>query len=180
VRHIGAAIVAAGLSSCGVGAGADGGVVSLDAPPLPSCWAAVNATFPLELGTGEAAWESLPEEGGRAVVVRGPQGGYHIYGRVRSAAIGPDVRVSFRLRRADEPDAAVLNYDDPPARLRLGDGLAATPEGNSTGALRVIFRALSGPAEVAGMPFRFEACLQDIATLRVATTARRIVIVAAP
>lgn len=141
-----------------------------------------NADPTFELGTGQLGWETLPPFGGRAELIHGPQGGYHIFGRVRYTGLSPDVRVWFRVTPVE--GGAPLN--DPTDRIRLyydvntmtSRGLLRTAAGwESSNALLVILVNIQGPAGVVGRRFRFEAFAQAAGSDAIATTEREITIV---
>ena len=112
----------------------------------------------VELGTGQLNWEPLAPTGTHVELIHGPQGGYHIFGRVRFSAPTPDVYIRFRVTPAT--GGATLN--DPNDRLHLveGRGLTRTATGfESTTALLVVLVNIRGPAEVVGRSVRLEAVL---------------------
>ena len=73
-----------------------------------------------DLGTGFRGWESIAPTGTRVELVHGPQGGYHIYARIRQTGLGPDVNVSFSVR----PMGSTMAINDTqPLRRRDRSGL---------------------------------------------------------
>lgn len=110
----------------------------------------------VELATGARAWHELPADGsGRAEVVFGPQGGYHIFGRVRIRGIEPNVTLRFRVTSPD--GARVLTDDRDTIRRVLGRGLAAADGGvyESTSGELVILQ-IRDPMDVVGRPWRMQ------------------------
>lgn len=131
----------------------------------------------VELGTGPRAWQDLPPDGsGRAEVVHGPQGGYHLLGRVRFRGLAPDVYVSFRVTTAD--GAAVLTDDRDRLRRAPGRGLLETAGGyECTSAELVILTAIRGPAEVAGRRVRVDVRVEEAGGGRALTDSREVTVV---
>jgi hypothetical protein len=110
----------------------------------------------VELATGARTWQELPRDGtGRAEVVLGPQGGYHVFGRVRLHGLAPDVTLRFRVTSAD--GARILTDDRDTIRRVTGRGLLAVGDGafESTSGELVILQIRS-PAEVVGQRWRME------------------------
>ncbi len=131
--------------------------VALDAPtPLdvPTEVDATEAPGPIELGTGRFAFEPLPRVGGRAELVMGPQGGWHIYGRVRLRGISPDVYLTFSL--VPEDGGAPVNLANETVRRQERRGLIATGDfyETSAGELVILADGVRPPA-VVGRRFRF-------------------------
>ncbi len=138
--------------------------------------AGMYSAISLELGTGFTAWAPVSPMGSRVELVHGPQGGYHIYGRVRFAGFAPDVYVFFRVTPVD--GGAPVN--DPTARIRRNNpqGLTAYQGGwETTYGELVIFTQIASPNEVVGRHFVWEVVVQDVATGRLATTQREITVV---
>ncbi|MDB4928679.1 MAG: hypothetical protein JWM10_1163 [Myxococcaceae bacterium] len=154
-----------------------------DAPP-PSPDAAVDAPRfdgaiivdpTLDLATGQSSWEALAD-GAPIELIHGPQGGYHLFARIREQGLGADVQVTFRVTPAD--GGAPLN--DPTDRIRLleGRGLLRTSQGwESSSALLVILVAIRAPAEVVGRRFVLEAVVSPTGSGSSATVRRTIMIV---
>ena len=129
-----------------------GADASVDLPPTDGS-AIVDPT--LEVGTGQSAWESLAD-GASVELIHGPQGGYHLFARIREQRLGSDVQVTFRVTPAEGGDP----INDPTDRIRLldGRGLLHTSQGwESTSALLVILVRIQGPAEVVGHRYVLEA-----------------------
>ena len=134
------------------------------------------AGIALELGTGQASFVSLPPSGASVELVHGPQGGYHILGRVRFRGFPPDVFTSFRVT----PEKGGDPINDPTDRVhrldqrglvRIGD------EWESSFAELVVLTAIHSPDLVVGRRFRWEVFVQNAATGQVATTEREITVV---
>ena len=131
----------------------------------------------LELGSGQLAWEDLAP-GGRVELIHGPQGGYHIFGRVRFDRLGPDVRVSFRVTPA-EGGAPLTDPDD---RIRLAEGRGLRPVDGAwecSGPLLVVLVAVNSAAAadaLVGRRCRFEATVTSLSSGQSATVAREVTI----
>lgn len=110
----------------------------------------------MDLGTGQLSWEPLDTTGGtRVELIHGPQGGYHLFGRVRYTSLGPDVYVRFRVTPVD--GGSPLN--DPAERIHLieGRGLARAGNGWETpNAQLVVLVNIQNPDAVVGRRVRFE------------------------
>lgn len=132
----------------------------------------------LELGSGQLYWEEL-RPGARVEIIHGPQGGYHIFGRVRFNRLGPSVIVTFRVTPASGGDP----LNDPTERLRLVEGRGLVPNGGvweCANALLVVLttiRSETAAEALVGQRFRFEATVTSTLTGQSATTAREIVLV---
>lgn len=128
--------------------------------PLPTVDATTEAS--LELGTGQLAWEPLSATSNRLELIHGPQGGYHVFGRVRYRGLGPDVYLSFRVA----PSGGGPAINDPAARVRLREGRGLIRLGaeqwETSGAQLVILEGIRGPGEVVGMSFRLEMTVQRV------------------
>lgn len=110
----------------------------------------------VELATGARAWQELPRDGsGRAEVVFGPQGGYHIFGRVRMRGLAPDVTLLFRVTSLD--GTRTLTDDRDRIRRVPGRGLIQSAPGTweSTSGELVILQ-VRGPMDVTGQRWRME------------------------
>jgi hypothetical protein len=131
----------------------------------------------VELGTGQLHWEDLSSQGTRVELIHGPQGGYHIFGRVRFEGVGPEVHVRFRVT----PLEGGAPVNDPNDRLRLvpGRGLVPLTQGwETSNAQLVVLTTITGPAAVVGRRFRFEAIVSSVANADIqATDTREVVIV---
>lgn len=126
----------------------------------------------LDLGAGQSAWEPMPD-GSSVELIHGPQGGYHLFARIREQLLGNDVQVTFRVTPIDGGTA----INDPSDRIRLleGRGLLRTSLGwESTSALLVILTAVRSPSEVVGRRFVIEANVAPTGS-SAATTVRRII-----
>ncbi len=124
-----------------------------DVPPVDG-----SVVTGVELGTGQLYWEPLAATGTHVELIHGPQGGYHIFGRVRFTAPTSDVYVSFRVT----PTTGGAALNDATDRLHLveGRGLTRTATGwESTSALLVVLVNIRGPAEVVGRSVRFETAI---------------------
>jgi hypothetical protein len=129
----------------------------------------------LEPGTGQSTWESLVD-GARVELIHGPQGGYHLFARVRESRLGSDIQVTFRVTPAE--GGAPIN--DPADRIRLleGRGLLRTAQGwESSSALLVILVEVRDPATVVGRRFVLEIIASPTASSATATARRTITIV---
>lgn len=135
------------------------------------------AATSLSLGTGQSAWEELPADHATDVeLIHGPQGGYHVFGRVRFSGIEPPVTLSFRVVALD--DGSVLN--DPEDRYRLRPGLGLSPSGDgweSSSAQLVILTAVTQPAQVVGRRCRIEARVEPLNDPAGVTVSREVVVV---
>jgi hypothetical protein len=151
-----------------------------DSKPLSDASASSDmGPVSVELGWGSRPFEEVPAVGGDAPLVHGPQGGFHILGRLRMRGLSPDVYVSFRLSPAE--GGALVN--DPLDRVRRIDGRGLTRVGDaweSSAAELVVLTAIRGPGEVDGRRFRWEVVVEEAGTGRVATAAREVTIVDAP
>ena len=138
-----------------------------------------SAVTRLELGTGQLYWEPLNASGTHVELIHGPQGGYHIFGRVRFSAPTADVYIRFRATLLD--GGAALN--DPNDRVHLveGRGLTRTATGwETTSALLVVLVNIRGPADVVGRNVRLEVTVAPspgTAETPSATASRDIVVV---
>lgn len=129
-----------------------------------------------ELATGGSVWTNLPTDGsGRAEIVHGPQGGYHIFGRVRFEALPPDVYVLFRVTRLS--DGRVLTDDAD--RLRRADGRGLVPSNGAweSASGELVILQVTDPATVANARVRFEVTVTDVVGARVATDQRTVTLV---
>lgn len=166
------AALSALLTACsGASPAADAGV---DRVEIPS--ADIGAEL-LELGTGQLAWEPLSPTGNRLELIHGPQGGYHVFGRVRYRALGPDVYLSFRVT----PVGGGPALNDPAARVRLREGRGLVRLGadqwETSGAQLVILEAIRGPEDVVGRSFRLEMTVQRFEGAETASAASEITII---
>lgn len=110
----------------------------------------------VELATGARAWQELPRDGsGRAEVVFGPQGGYHIFGRIRLQGLEPNVTLRFRVTSPD--GSRVLTDDRDTIRRVVNRGLLPVGGGayESTSGELVILQ-IRGPMDVVGQRWRME------------------------
>jgi hypothetical protein len=132
----------------------------------------------IDLGSGQLHWEDLSPTA-RVELIHGPQGGWHIFGRVRFDRLGPAVAITFRVT----PLAGGAPLNDPLERIRLAEGrglVVGNGAWESSNALLVVLTTLrSEPAAAAvvGQRFRFETTVTSIETGQSATTAREITIV---
>ncbi len=170
MRHLGLIFLVLG---CGGAADAPDATVPRDATPAPPGDGA--AAVELELGTGQSAWMDLPATGGRTELIHGPQGGYHVFGRVRFRGFDPDVLLTFRVEPAEGGPA--LTTDESLGRM-LRRGLVQTAAGyESSSPELVILTAIRGPTEVVGRMFNLSVSVRDRATDRVMTASRVVTIV---
>ncbi len=129
----------------------------------------------LEVGTGQSSWESLTD-GAPVELIHGPQGGYHLFARIREQRLGGDVQVTFRVTPVEGGEPV----NDPADRIRLleGRGLLRTTAGwESSSALLVILTRIRGPAEVVGRRFILEANVASTGSSTISTVRRTIAIV---
>ena len=137
-----------------------GGPGTLDATvgwPGPDATAADGGIVDpgLELGTGQTDWESLVP-GSTVELIHGPQGGYHVFARIRESRLGGDVRVAFRATDAD--GGRVLNDPTDEIHLLEGRGLLRTAAGwETSNALLVILVQVHAPGDVVGRTLVLEA-----------------------
>ncbi len=118
----------------------------------------MSAVTRAELGTGQLYWEPLSPSGTHVELIHGPQGGYHVFGRLRFDAPSADVYIRFRATLVD--GGAVLN--DPNDRLHLieGRGITRTATGwETSSALLIVLANIRGPADVVGRNVRIEATI---------------------
>ncbi len=131
----------------------------------------------VELATGGRAWQAIPSDGsGRAEVVFGPQGGYHVFGRVRMQGLAPDVSLLFRVTSPD--GTRVLTDDRDRIRRVAGRGLLQAADGafESTSGELVILQIRS-PMEVVGQRWRMEVRVMPADQSATVTDVREITIV---
>lgn len=148
-----------------------------DAPTTPDATPPTDAqgTTSVELGTGQTDWLALPPSGGRVELIHGPQGGYHVFGRVRFRGLAPDVFVSFRVTPASGGEP--LNVDESLRRqerrglVRVGDFY------ESSSAELVILTRVNAAADAANRPFVFHATVRDATTGRTLAATREVTIV---
>ncbi len=130
----------------------------------------------VELGTGQLSWEDIPPSGARVELIHGPQGGYHIFGRVRFESMGDMVTVRFRVTPV--AGGAPVNNPEDGIRLSPGRGLLPTSRGfESASALLVVLTEIRDPTPVVGRRFRFEALVTSADGARTVTAAREVTIV---
>lgn len=152
---------------------------AVDAAPAPGVDAARGGGVApsVLLATGARAWQPLPSDGsGRAEVVFGPQGGYHIFGRVRMEGLAPDVTLLFRVTSPD--GTRVLTDDRDRIRRVLGRGLLQAADGayESTSGELVILQ-IGSPMDVAGQRWRMEVRVMPADQSPTVTDAREFTIV---
>lgn len=152
------------------------GDAKADAPPAD----VMERPGPVELGGGADAWISLPRSGGRSELVAGPQGGWHIFGRVRLRGIEPDVYLTFAL--TPEEGGEPVNLANETVRRLERRGLVRVGDlyESSYGEL-VILRDGLRPMNVVGRRFTFSVRVERSAAMggreTVATDARGITVV---
>ncbi|HHH28535.1 MAG TPA: hypothetical protein ENK57_09335 [Polyangiaceae bacterium] len=83
---LGLALLVAGCAVAGC-SGAPGGT---DAGPDAAGGDAGGGAARVELGTGTAAFEAIPETGGELELVGGPQGGFHVFVTARLFNLDPE------------------------------------------------------------------------------------------
>lgn len=146
------------LLGCGTAATPADGGAPRDVPSFEGSVDVGSAL--LELGTGQLQWEPLNPSGNRLELIHGPQGGYHVFGRVRYRQLGPDVYLSFRV----VPVEGGPPVNDPAARIRLREARGLVRVGSDTwetsSAQLVILEAIRGPMDVVGRRFRLEMTVQ--------------------
>lgn len=108
----------------------------------------------IELGTGQDGFEDLPRSGGRVELVHGPQGGWHVYGRVRLRGVAPDVYLTFSL--VPEAGGAPVNLANETVRRQERRGLTLVGDAyeSSYGELVILADGVR-PPDVVGRRFRF-------------------------
>ncbi len=117
----------------------------VDVPEVPG---------PVELGTGAERWEPLPRDGGELTLVHGPQGGWHVFGRVRLRGVTPDVYLTFTLTPVG--GGAPVNLANETVRRQERRGLTLVGEVyESAWSELVILADGVRPTDVAGRRFRF-------------------------
>jgi hypothetical protein len=134
-----------------------------------------NVAIPFELGTGATQWEDLAPSGQHVKLIMGPQGGYHILGRVRFSGFAPDVNLRFRVSCTST--GQLYNNPDDVLRRRDRQGLVNTGTAwESSTAELVILTQIRSPAEVAGHTVRWDVTLEEGGTGRTARASREFVI----
>jgi len=150
----------------------DGGPRPADLFALPPGSAAVT------LGTGRSAWEDLAD-GAALAPTRGPQGGVHLFARLRVAGLSPDLYVSFRV--VDQDSAEVLSILGPPLRRRLGAGLEAWGDGLQSSNAELCIFLQSNPALLVGRRVRLEVAVREVGgALRGGRDGRSLVLAGGP
>lgn len=131
----------------------------------------------LEFGTGQLEWEPVSARGSALELIHGPQGGYHLFGRVRSARLPPAVELRFRVTRA--AGGAALNNPEERITLRLGRGLRPAPTGGweTSNALLVVLENIRGPEAVVGQTLRIETIARPLDDTRAAVQVREVRVV---
>lgn len=131
--------------------------------------------IPFELGTGATQWEDIPAQGAHVPLIMGPQGGYHVLGRVRFSGFSPDVNVRFRVECTSS--GTVFNDVSDVLRRRERQGLINTGTyWESSSSELVIFTQIRSPADAAGHAVRWEVTLEEAATGRRARAYREFVV----
>ncbi len=128
----------------------------------------VTAPGAVELGTGMDSFTALPRAGGRVELVHGPQGGWHVYGRVRLRGIAPDVYLTFSL--VPEGGGAPVNLANETVRRQERRGLILVGDTYESSAGELVIMADGvRPPDVVGRRFRFGVRVErpDPVTLRV-------------
>lgn len=131
----------------------DGGPRPDDLFDLPLAGATVT------LGTGRSAWDDLAA-GATVAPTRGPQGGLHLFARVRATGLSPDLYVSFRV--VDLRSAEVLSIVGPPLRRALGSGLERSGAGLQSSNAELCIFLQTDPALLAGRHVRFEVAVREV------------------
>lgn len=129
----------------------------------------------LDLGTGQSAWEPIAD-GDPVELIHGPQGGYHVFARIREERLGGDIQVTFRVTPAE--GGSPIN--DPSDRIHLieGRGLIRTAQGWETStALLVILTQVRAPSDVVGRRLVLEANVAQNGSTAPTTVRRTIVVV---
>jgi hypothetical protein len=132
----------------------------------------------LELGTGQLYWEDVLPTGSRLELIHGPQGGYHLFGRVRFSGIVAPVRLVFRVT----PLAGGAPINTPTDSVALTPGRNLLPASNgqweTPGAQLVILTTITTPTSVVQRRFVLEATVTAIESPgQSVTTSREITIV---
>lgn len=105
----------------------------------------------------------------------GPQGGYHVLGRVRFSGFNPDVNIRFRVSCTST--GQVYNNPDDVLRRRDRQGLVNTGTSwESSTAELVILTQIRSPADVAGHTVRWEVTLEEVGTGRTARASREFIV----
>jgi hypothetical protein len=164
------------LLACAGSGCSDPGVTPADAAvdvPRYDSTTIVDPT--LDLATGQSSWEPL-SDGSPIELIHGPQGGYHLFARLREQQLGGDVQVTFSVTPAE--GGAPTNDPTDRIRLREGRGLLRTSQGwETSSALLVILVTVRAPAEVVGRRFVLEATVSPTGSGSSATVRRAITIV---
>lgn len=131
----------------------------------------------LEFGTGQLEWEPVAPRGTPLELIHGPQGGYHLFGRVRSARLPPAVELRFRVTLASGGPA--LNNPEERITLRLGRGLRPSPDGGweTSTALLLVLENIRGPEAVVGRTLRIETRARPLDDPRAAVLVREVRVV---
>lgn len=131
--------------------------------------------IPFELGTGATQWEDIAASGAHVRLIMGPQGGYHVLGRVRFSGFSPDVNIRFRVECTSS--GGVFNDVTDVLRRRERQGLIDTGTfWESSSSELVIFTQIRSPAEAAGHTVRWEVTLEEAGTGRRARASREFVV----
>ncbi len=155
----------AALASCSGGASRADAGDNVDA----------SAAIPFELGTGLSQWEDIPASGAHVKLIMGPQGGYHVLGRVRFSGFAPDVNLRFRV--TDISSGQVFNDATDVLHRLERQGLVNTGSAwESTSAELVIFTQIRSPTEAANHTVRWEATLEEVSTGRTARASREFIV----
>lgn len=129
-----------------------------------------------ELGTGQLSWEDLTTDGTHVELIHGPQGGYHVFGRVRFTGLSPQVGITFEVT----PVEGGAPVNDPTDRIVLAEGRGLLPVGQAwetSNAQLVVLTTIHDPSPVVGRRFRFSVTVTSTATGESARDTRVITIV---
>ncbi|MDP3274661.1 MAG: hypothetical protein Q8Q09_05655 [Deltaproteobacteria bacterium] len=133
------------------------------------------AQIPFAIATGDITWQELTGPDARARLIMGPQGGFHILGRLRFEGFAPDVAVRFRV--TDLATGTLFNDPTDVLRRRDRQGLVRTPEGwESVSAELVIFTQIRTADQARGHRVRWDVELEEASSGRRARTSREFLV----
>jgi hypothetical protein len=174
------AALAFATSSCDGSGPSDGGIDAVDVPPADLPDSGIPGVS-IDLGTGQDDFEEIPRTGAPNVqLIHGPQGGYHVWGRVKFSGFQPDVDIWFIATRLSDGvvlhDASVLLHRWIASGVSfgladLGGGTFATEQGE------LIVLQITCPAQVLGDQLFIRAFVRERATGRIAADWRTVTVV---